>query len=245
MSSIDPASASLALKARIMAQAAATPSPTRRQGKRAVRLVLVASLAAGVAFFELAGGLAHSRDRPLVSTVRLADGWALGSAALTWLAVRFGTPFVRSAEILRAACIAAPAVLVLWMAYFRGGYVDPPPSDAWACVATSIACALVPLAGFLWARRHSEPRHPATIGAAIGAASGAWAGVLGLLQCPHTQSLHALFAHALPLSLTTLAGAVAGARVLGMRRYRRGLRSPSICEPSRAPRTASTAIGRM
>lgn len=245
MSSIDPAGASLALKARIMAQAAATPSPTRRRGRRAARLVLVASLAAGVAFFELAGGLAHSRDRPLVSTVRLADGWALGSAALTWLTARFGTPFVRSAEALRAACMAAPAALVLWMSYFRDDSPGPASADAWACVAASIACALVPLAGFLWARRQSEPRHPATMGAAMGAASGGWAGVLGLLRCPHSEPMHAFFAHALPLALTTLAGALVGARVLGMRRYRRGLRSPSICEPRSAPRPASTAIGRM
>jgi len=246
VSSIDPASASLAMKARIMAAAAAAPSPTRHEGRRATRLVLAASIAAGVAFFELAGGLAHVRDRPFVLTVRLADGWALGSAALTWLAVRFGTPFVRSAEILRAACIAAPAALVLWVAHFHGAYEDPPAAGAWSCIAASLVCAALPLAGLLWTKRGSEARHPATLGAAIGASCGAWAGVPALLMCPETAPLHALLAHALPLVLTSLAGALAGARVLAMGSYCRGVRrSPSVRAPSRAPSPASTMMGRM
>jgi hypothetical protein len=244
VSSIDPAGASLALKARIMAAAAAAPSPTRRQGKRAARLVLAASIAAGVAIFELAGGLAHSRDRPLVLTVRLADGWALASAALTWVTARFGSPLVRSAEILRAACIAAPAALVLWIAHFHGAYLDPPVASPLACIVTSLACAALPLGGFLWAKRESEARHPATLGAAIGAVSGAWAGVLALLRCPETAPLHALLSHALPLVITTVVGALAGARVLAIGAYR-SRRSPRMRAPSSAPSPVSTMMGRM
>jgi len=246
VSSIQPASASLDLKARILAAAAAAPSPTRRQGRRATRIVLAGAIAAGLAFFELAGGLAHSRDRPLVFTVRLADGWALASAALTWVAARFGTPLVRGAEVLRAACIAAPAALVLWIAHFHGAYPDPPDVGSWACIVTSLACSSFALAGIVWARRESEARHPATLGAAFGAACGAWAGVLGLLQCPQTEPRHALVAHALPLVVTTLAGALAGGRVLAIRGYRRGgLRRPSIRAPSSAPSPVSTTMGRM
>jgi hypothetical protein len=246
VSSIDPASASLALKARILAAAAAAPSPTRREGKCATRLVLAASIAAGVAFFELAGGIAHPGDRPLFLTLRLADGWALACAALTWLVARLGTPHVRAPDVLRAASMAAPAALVLWASRFHGDYADPPTVSLWTCAATSLACAAVPLAGFLWARGGSEPRHPATMGAAIGTASGAWAGMLGLLRCPDTEPLHVLLAHAMPLVVTTLVGALAGARFLGMLRYRfGGLRSPRICEPRSAPMTASTPMGRM
>jgi hypothetical protein len=246
VSSIVPASASLDLKARIMAAAAAAPSPTRRQGRCATRFVLAGSIAAVLAFFELAGGLAHARERPLVFTVRLVDGWALASAALTWLAARFGTPFLRSAELLRAACIATPAALVLWIAHFHGAYVDPPAGGLWACIVTSLACASFALVGILWARRESEARHPATLGAAFGAACGAWAGVLALLRCPDTEPLHALLAHALPLVLTTLVGAFAGARVLAMGGYRcGGRRCPKMRVPSSAPSPASTMMGRM
>jgi hypothetical protein len=246
VSSIEPASASLDLKARIMAAAAAAPSPTRCQGRRATRFVLAGAIAVGLAFFELAGGLAHARDRPLVLTVRLADGWALASAAFTWLAARLGAPFVRRAEILRAACLAAPAALVMWMAHFHGTYVDPPFGEPWACMVTSLVCASFPLAGILWARRQSEARHPATLGAAYGAACGAWAGVLALLRCPETEPLHALLAHALPLVVTTLAGTLAGARVLAMRAYRiGGRRSPRMRAPRRAPSPVSTMMGRM
>jgi len=246
VSSIVPASASLDLKARILAAAAAAPSPTRRQGRRATRFVLAGAIAAGLAFFELAGGLAHPQDRPLVFTVRLADGWALASAAVTWLAARFGAPFVRGAELLRAACVATPAALVLWIAHFHGAYLDPPDVGSWACILTSLVCASLALAGILWARRESEARHPATLGAALGVACGAWAGVLALLRCPETEPMHALVAHALPLVVTTLVGALAGARVLAMRGYRRGgRRSPSTRAPSSAPSPVSTTMGRM
>lgn len=247
MSSIDPTSASLALKTRILAAAAANPSPTRREGRRALRFVLAFSISLGIALFELAGGLVHPRDRPLALTVRLADGWALASAALTWLVVRFGTPFVRSADLLRAACMTMPFALVLWMAGFQDASLDlPPAGDAWVCIAASLACAVVPLAGVLWVRRGSEARHPATLGATIGAACGAWAGVLELLGCPATEPRHALLAHALPLVVTTLAGALAGARVLRIDACPRyGLRSPRMRAPSSAPSPASTTMGRM
>jgi hypothetical protein len=165
---------------------------------------------------------------------------------LTWLVVRFGTPLVRGAETLRAACIAAPAALVLWIAHFDGAYVDPPAGGPWACIVTSLACASFSLAGILWARRESEARHPATLGAAIGATCGAWAGVLALLRCPETAPLHALLAHAVPIVVTTLAGALAGARVLAIGAYRRaGRRSPRVRVPRSAPSAASTTIGRM
>jgi RNA polymerase sigma-70 factor (ECF subfamily) len=246
VNSIDPASASLALKARVMAAAAATPSPTRRQGRRVTRLVLGASIAAGLACFELVGGVAHAPDRPLLYTVRLADGWALASAGLTWLLARFGTPFVRSPVMLQSACAVAPFALLTWMARFHGAYLDPPGASAWSCLAASLLCAAIPLAGFVWARRGSEARHPATLGAAIGAASGAWAGLLGLLRCPDTGRMHALLGHALPLAVATVVGALAGARLLGIAGYRRrGRRSPRIRAPRDAPSAASTTMGRM
>lgn len=217
MRALDESGAALALKSRILAAAAAAPSRTRGQGRRLTSLVVALSLAAGLTLFELTGGVAHARDRPLVVTVRLADGWALASAVLTWLTVRFSAPLVREAEWMAVACAAAPAVLLAWVRSFHGDYVDPAAGAGWACFASAIAMAVTPLVGLLWARRGSEPRHPATLGAALGCSCGAWAGVLGLLRCPHTDALHAMTGHVAPLVAITLAGALAGSRVLVMR----------------------------
>src|SRR5579872_7099189 len=68
------------LKERILAAAADTPSPTRAQGQRLTALLTVVSIVVAMAIFWLMGGLAHAGERPLVFTVRLADGWALGAS---------------------------------------------------------------------------------------------------------------------------------------------------------------------
>jgi hypothetical protein len=215
---LDEAGSILAQKARVMAAAAATPSPTRRQARRVTYLIVALSVIVGLTLFELAGGLAHARDRPLALTVRLADGWALASAVLTWLVVRRATPLVRDGDVLALLLVAAPLVLLGWMARFHLAYVDAPPVADWPCFVGALTAAAAPLAGLSWARRKAEPRRPGMLGAAIGASCGAWAGVLALLWCPHTGLEHALAGHVAPLVATTVLGAITGVRVLRMRR---------------------------
>ena len=60
MRALDESGAALALKSRILAAAAAAPSPTRGQGRRLTSLVIALSLAAGLTLFELAGDRRNS-----------------------------------------------------------------------------------------------------------------------------------------------------------------------------------------
>lgn len=205
------------LRERVLAAAIATPSTTRRAGR--LLAVLAIALSTGVAFalFELFGGLAHSRDRPLGQTVRLADGWALASAVLAWIVLgRGGSTLARSPPVLLMATAASPIALYAWMQHFP--VWKSPPDGEVACLSLTVAIAAVPLASFLMLRRGLQPSHPGILGGAAGAMSGAWAAVLVLLWCPETDGLHALVGHVLPLVLLIALGAKIGASTLGLRK---------------------------
>jgi hypothetical protein len=81
----------------------------------------------------------------------------------------------------------------------------------------TLVIATVPLAGFLVLRRGVEPRRPASLGAAVGATCGAWAGVIMDLWCPLTNTPHVLLGHIVPLTVLTAGGALLGLRLLGVR----------------------------
>jgi hypothetical protein len=212
--------AAVPLKDRILLAARAAPSPTRRQGRRAALTALAVSVALGLAFFELAGGFAHSRDRPPGLTFRLAGGWSLASSALTWLARRETALLVRSADVLVAAAIAAPLVLAAWMSRFHGGYLDPPIAGSWPCGLATLALGLTPFASMAWLRRGCEPRHPGVLGATLATMSGAWAALPVLVWCPVTEVGHAVAGHAAPMALLSVIGCIAGPSVLGVRRQK-------------------------
>jgi hypothetical protein len=229
--------AAMPLKDRILTAAAATPSLTRRQGKRLGFGVVALSLAFAITAFELAGGFAHSRDRPLALTVRFADGWAMFSAALAWVVGRKTTPFVQAPELLALLVVGCPFALMAWMSRFHGAYADPLPAEHWRCLLGTLALAAIPLGCFLRMRRGQEPQYPATLGAAMGAVAGAWSAVVMVLWCPDTSPSHALAGHAFPLALTIVIGSLAGASLLGIRPWRYDL---ALSSRPRDPAGAST-----
>jgi hypothetical protein len=223
--------AAVPLRERVLAAAAATPSLTRPQGRRLAAFLAVLSIAFALALFELAGGLAHARDRPLLASVRLADGWALAAAGLTWLVLRRGSTFLDSPPLLRAATWASPVVLLTWMPRFPGA--ESTLGSAGACFGLTLAMAAIPLASFLALRRGAEPSWPGTVGAAAGAMAGAWAQVLVLLFCPVTSILHAVLGHVLPLVMLAGIGGIAGGRVLSTSRRHRARCQRLVTSPSR------------
>jgi hypothetical protein len=210
--------AAIPLKERVLAAAAATPSLTRRQGRRRSVWLAGISVTLGVAIFELVGGIAHSRARPLAVTVRLADGWALASAALTWLLGHTSAMRASVPRLLFAVTLACPVVLFAWMGHFHGTYVEAPAYADWPCFVCTLVIAALPLASFLRQRSGLEPQHPDVLGGAAGAACGAWAGVLVLIWCPLTNPWHALAGHVAPIALMTMIGSVLGASTFGIRR---------------------------
>lgn len=197
----------LALRDRVLAAAAAAPSMTRRQGRRIGLGLAGLSMAIALALFELCGGLAPSEARPLILTVRLADGWALFAAGLTWLVLgRGGSTLARPPMLLAAASLAAPFLLILWTGQFTGLYPPPPESGGWSCLLLIVGAAATPLVSFFTLRRGIEPQRPAMLGAAVGAMCGAWAGMLALLNCPMTDRWHVLLWHVGPLVLLVAFG---------------------------------------
>jgi hypothetical protein len=212
--------ATLPLKERILAAAAATSSPTRREGRRLTAWLVGLSAAIGLVIFELAGGIGHARHRPLLLTVRLADGWGLAAAWLTWVVARQSAPRVQSKWLLSGASIAGPVLLCAWAYGFHGLYEQPPACDDWPCFALTLLFTAAPLACFLGIKRGIEPDYPATLGAAAGTMCGAWAGVLALLWCPSTDLLHIAIGHALPIALSTAVGLVVGRHALRARGWR-------------------------
>ena len=99
---------------------------------------------------------------------------------------------------------------------FHGTYAEPYERVGYRCLGLTLVMAATPLAAFLRFRRGVEPRRPSILGAAAGAACGAWAGVVVDLWCPLTAPAHALVGHALPLALLVGVGALLGRRMLGV-----------------------------
>jgi hypothetical protein len=67
--------------------------------------------------------------------------------------------------------------------------------------------AVGPLLAFLFVRRRSDPVHPMTTGAAIGAASGAWGALAIEFHCSMTYLAHVVVGHILPVVALAALGA--------------------------------------
>jgi hypothetical protein len=226
--------AAVPLRERVLAAAAATPSLTRRQGRRLALLGVALSGSVAVALRMILRLYGGPGGDVAGEGVRLAEGWTLAAGALTCLVLgRSGSTLVRSPQLLRAATWATPVVLLLWLARFpeRAG----PLAGAAPCVALALALAATPLATFLALRRGAEPHCPATLGAAAGAMCGAWAEVLLLLWCPVRGVAHGALAHALPVALLAAAGAAAGRRVLAFAPARKPAPSIDVYLVERSP----------
>ncbi len=208
------------LRSRVLQVASATPSPTRKEARRAGVWLVAASVAVGVTIFEEVGGFAHGEGRPLRLTVLIAAGWVAVSMILTWLVVgRGGSTMSRRPALLLCAALASPLVVFLWMHSFYGTYTEPFERVGLRCLAYSLGIAALPLAAFLGLRRAVEPRYPAVLGAAAGATCACWAGALIDLWCPLTNTAHVLVGHIAPLLIAIAAGAVVGSQTLGARAF--------------------------
>lgn len=207
-----------ALRARILAAVAKTPSPTRRDGRRSALVLLGVSIVVAVTVFELAGGLARSAGRPFGITFAISGGWTGASAVLTWLVLgRGGSTLSRRPAWLAVAALLAPLAVFVWLRLFHGSYAEPYERVGYRCLGYTLVMAATPLAAFLRFRRGVEPRRPSLLGAAAGATCVAWAGVVVDLWCPLTAPMHALVGHVLPLVLLASVGALVGSRMLGVR----------------------------
>jgi hypothetical protein len=112
--------------------------------------------------------------------------------------------------------------LLAWCVF--GSAVLGEPQVPGASMAAHTACfvftslfALGPLVAFAYLRRGSDPVHPRALGAALGAAAGAWGTMLINAHCAFTSPAHVAFGHVLPVALLAAVGALIGGRLFGVR----------------------------
>jgi hypothetical protein len=208
------------LRATILDAAAREPSATRSERRRQSVLLLGLGTAAALAIFELWGG-ARADGRPPSLILATVSGGAVLAATASVVALRRGRSMLgRSPWLLVAAMVLLPVALVLWKtavsSLYDGMTAVWPARPGFRCLTLALQVGMVPLALALVARRRADPVQPAISGAAIGAACGVAAAALVDLWCPVAYLPHLLLGHLLPVALLTLAGGIAGSRLLAI-----------------------------
>lgn len=211
------------LRARVLAEVARAPSPTRAVYKRRTALVATAGAVATAALFFGAGGVLPGA-RP-VELIAFTAGFGLVAAAvLTQLSSGHGGSMLGRPRpvLLTAVVIAAPLLAVVVLAAAAAWPETAAEHVAGgahlACGGMSLLQGALPLVVLLLPRRGSDPVHPAVTGAALGMTAGAWAVVMAALRCPHAAAAHCLVAHVVPTLILTALGAGLGWLLLRVRR---------------------------
>jgi hypothetical protein len=203
------------LKDRVLAAARLRTAPTRPEVRRRQAWRVAQAAAAMAAVLSIAGGPAHASGRP-----EAVGSWILvGMAALALAASRLALPPRGSmlpppAWRLAAIAIGVPVVVAAWLIAWHTAYDDPFTRFGLRCFAFTAAAAPMPFVALLAFAPGFAPVRPRLVGAALGAAAGAWATVVVELWCPLADPAHVLVGHALPLVVLAAAGALAGGRLL-------------------------------
>jgi hypothetical protein len=205
------------LRARVLAEVARNPSPTRAEYNRRILLVAVIGALATVALFVARGGMSPG-TRPVEMIAFTAGFGLVAVAVLSRLSSRSGAgrsmlgrprSVLLSGIVLAAPLLAVVAVVAaaLWpgpASEHVGGGIDL------ACGALTVLQGALPLVVLILPRRGTDPVHPAMTGAALGMTAGAWTVVMAYLRCPHAAAMHCVLAHVVPTLILTALGAVLG-----------------------------------
>jgi hypothetical protein len=212
------------LRSRILAMTKSEAAPTRAEVRRSTAWTIVIGFAGlAVVFFALGG--VHVGRRPDGLVVATALGWGLVAALATFFGVGRGRSMLgrpRAWLVLLAAltpaALFASALLVRDAAWPEAASFGTTRAGDIKCFLSTAAFAAGPLLAFLLVRRHSDPVHPRATAAALGAAAGAWAGLMIHFHCDVEATMHLGAAHVLPVVLAAALGALVGNKVLGVRR---------------------------
>lgn len=210
------------LRARILAEVAKTPAPTRRVHTSRALGVLVVGALGTAALFGLSGGF-EKGARPLSLVVFTAGIFCIAATILTGVSYgRSRSMLGRPRRVLVVACAAALPLLVAIALGVSLLWSDPLADVVRTrmhvgCGLLTAVDGLAPLLALALLRRESDPVHPALTGAALGAAAGGWTATLAYLRCPHVEATHCIVAHVLPTLVLIAAGALLGRALLGIR----------------------------
>ncbi len=210
------------LRNRVLAEAAATPSPTRREHRARRAVVTGLGLATTAALF-LATGRYLRGHRPIELVVFSVATSLAGAAMLTYVTARGRSMLGRPRSVLFAASSLVAVALALFV--FVGAVAFPAPLSPedvrplthLACAALTVLQGAPLLVTLLVVRRGTDPVFPAVSGAALGMTAAAWAATMAYVRCPHAAAVHCTLAHVLPSLLFVAAGAVVGRALLKIR----------------------------
>ena len=210
------------LRARVLAQAAQQPAPTRAQYTARQRIVISLVLLVSLIVFFAWGGL-RAAPRPGKLVLETSLGSAIVAIAVALAALGRGRSMLgRSRGWLAGVVLVTPLALFGWRvlasAQYPGMMVEWSERPGLRCFAFSSTLALVPLLSELWLRRGSDQVHPVMTAASFGAAAGAGAWVFVDLWCPVGYVPHLLLGHVAPVVLLSALSALLGSRLLKLRR---------------------------
>ena len=207
------------LRARVLAEIARTPSPTRTEFKRRILLVAGIGTVATAAIFVAMGGMSPGA-RPAEMIAFTVGSGLVAVAVLTRLSSPSGSGGDRSMlgrprSVLLASVVASAPLLAIVAVIASMMWPEPAAAHVGggahlACGAISVLQGALPLLALIVPRRGSDPVHPAITGAALGMTAGAWTVVMAYLRCPHADALHCVLAHVVPTLILTALGAVLG-----------------------------------
>jgi hypothetical protein len=115
---------------------------------------------------------------------------------------------------LLAVAIGVPVVVGAWLLGWHAAYADPFTRFGLRCFALTVALAPWPFAALAAVAPRTFPDRPWILGAALGAAAGAWAAVVVELWCPLADPRHVAIGHVAPLVALVALGALVGPRLL-------------------------------
>lgn len=206
------------LKERVLAAAARQDAPTRPQLEARAAMAYAIAASAMAILFLAAGGVEHSQSRPFSYTIGIAAGASAIALAATVAVFRRGRAMLGpSSRAQLLVVLLVPALTFGWMLLWHDHYVDPFVRVGFRCLALTLLLASGPLFVATALRSGTVLRAPKVGGAAIAAASGAWAAVGVDLWCPLTETKHVAFGHVLPIVLLIALGAVFGETLLRAR----------------------------
>jgi hypothetical protein len=192
------------------------PVRTRVPGRAFVVVVMVGLVAAAIGV-GVAGLRPDARGLPLWWLLGMGALWAVAAPFLMARAILPPPGSVLPDAVRAARSAAAVAIGMIVLGLF--GSVDAPGVSVhasflggfWHCTKTTLRITLpVLLAGGLLLR-HVHPMGAGRIAAALGAAGGAWAGLVLHVVCPVAGGAHVGLAH----GGATVIGGVLGGLVLG------------------------------
>jgi hypothetical protein len=202
------------MKARVLAATREHPSPPRRRRLPTWLPVAIAALGMAVVY-ALWGEPRHAEGRPAEVGAWLLVGLAALAVTVTWLVLPHRRSMLPPATSrLLAVAVGVPVIVGAWLLGWHAAYADPFTRFGLRCFAFTLALAPWPFAALAAAAPRMLPDRPWTLGAALGAAAGAWAAVVVELWCPLADPQHVAIGHVAPLVALAALGALLGPRLL-------------------------------